>query len=177
MTDSSEFFEKLRQNPRPVVVDLWAPWCGPCHTMAPFLQQAAQKFDNRVDVWKVNVDQSPEIAGELRVMGIPTLVGFAGGEEIVRKTGMQQAETIEVLFNATLKQQKLAILPPTRSDRVLRSGAGLVLAAVGIAQGLVLPVVVGAVLVFSAFYDRCPVFSAIAPRVMAWLRKLQLPIG
>ena len=177
MTDSSEFFEKLRQNPRPVVVDLWAPWCGPCHTMAPFLQQAAQKFDNRVDVWKVNVDQSPEIAGALGVMGIPTLIGFAGGEEIVRKTGMQQAETIEVLFNATLKQQKLAILPPTRSDRVLRSGAGLVLAAVGIAQGLVLPVVVGAVLVFSAFYDRCPVFSAIAPRVMAWLRKLQLPIG
>lgn len=175
--DSSEFFEKLRQNPRPVVVDLWAPWCAPCRAMAPALQQVAKKYDGRVDLWKVNVDQSPEVAGALRVMGIPTLIGFAGGEELVRKTGMQQAETLEILFEAALKQQKMAILPPTRSDRVLRSGAGLALAAVGIAQGMVLPILVGAVLVFSAFYDRCPVFAVIAPRVKDWMRKLQLPVG
>lgn len=176
--DRSEFFEKLRQNPRPVIVDLWAPWCAPCRVMAPALEQVAAKYEGQVDVWKINADTSPDVIAVLKVMGIPTIVGFAGEEEIVRKTGVQQAETLDLIFDLTLKQQKAAILPPTTSARVLRTGLGLLLIALGIAQNwMVLPIGVGGVLIFSAFYDRCPVFSAIAPRVVSWLRKLQIPVG
>ncbi len=175
--NSSEFFEKLRQNPRPVVIDVWAPWCAPCRAMAPALQQVSGKYEGKVDLWKVNTDELPEVAAELRVMGIPTMIGFADGQELVRKTGMQQADALEIFFEATLHQRGTVILPPTNSDRVLRSGAGLILIALGITQALLLPAAVGAVVLFSAFYDRCPVFRTIYPRMKDWIDRLQLPIG
>lgn len=170
---TDEFYTKLKDTPRPVIVDLWAPWCAPCRAMEPSLKMVAQKYENQVDVWKINVDQSPEVARTLKVMGIPTTIGFAQGQEIIRKTGVQSAEALDVLFDATLNRRDAVILPPAPVDRWVRSIIGLIMIGVGWSSLHSLVVVaIGAVVLFSAFYDRCPIFRAVAPRLVGLIKKL-----
>ncbi len=166
------FFAKLKANPRPVIVDLWAPWCGPCRVMEPTFKQIARKYENQVDVWKINADESPDVLRSLKVMGIPTTIGFAQGQEIIRKTGVQSLESLDILFDATLYQRSAVILPPAPMDRWIRSIAGLVLIILGWFLGHSLLIsAIGAVILFSAFYDRCPIFRAVAPRLMKLVKK------
>ncbi len=166
------FYKRLKENPRPVIVDLWAPWCMPCRVMEPSLKQMTRKYENQVDVWKINADESPEVLRTLRVMGIPTTIGFAQGQEIIRKTGVQTLESLDILFDATLHQRSTVILPPAPRDRWIRSIAGLIMILLGWSLGHSLIVVaIGAAVVFSAFYDRCPIFRAVAPRLMALIKK------
>jgi len=166
------FFARINSNPRPVIIDLWAPWCAPCRAMNPVLKQVAKKYEGQVDVWKINADESPEVVQTLKVMGIPTILGFAQGREIIRKTGLQTAESLDILFDATLHQRSAVILPPAPADRWIRSIAGLAFIILGwsLGQSLII-IALGALLLFSAFYDRCPIFRAVAPRIMALLKK------
>jgi thioredoxin 2 len=71
----------------PVVVDLWAPWCGPCRVVGPALEQLAAEFAGRVKLVKVNVDNAPRVQGRFGVRGIPTLVLLREGREVGRKVG------------------------------------------------------------------------------------------
>jgi thioredoxin 2 len=71
----------------PVLVDLWAPWCGPCHLVSPALEQLASDFAGKVKLVKVNVDESPSISRRFEVQGIPTLLVTRKGEVIARQTG------------------------------------------------------------------------------------------
>ncbi len=173
---SEAFFVKLKANPRPVVVDLWAPWCAPCRVMEPTLKQIAKKYEHQVDVWKINADESPEVLQSLKVMGIPTTIGFTQGQEIIRKTGVQFPESLDILFDATLHQRSAVILPPAPIDRWVRSIAGLIILLLGwmLAHSLVISAI-GAVVLFSTFYDRCPIFRAIAPRVISLFKKSSRP--
>ena len=84
----------------PVVVDLWAPWCGPCHMIAPVLEELAREHAGRVKIVKVNVDEEPEISARYGVTGIPTLLVLRDGREVDRIVG------------AAPKQQLLARLQP-----------------------------------------------------------------
>jgi len=80
-------FQQTVAGPTPVLVDLWAPWCGPCRMVAPILEELATELDGKLTIAKVNVDNLQEIAMNLQVQGIPTLVLFKGGQEADRIVG------------------------------------------------------------------------------------------
>ncbi len=167
-----EFNRRINRNPRPVVVDLWAPWCAPCRAMEPAFKKVSQKYTGQVDVIKINADESPDVLRSLKVMGIPTTISFAKGKEIMRRTGMQSAEALDVIFDAALHERKPAIIPPAPLDRLIRSGAGIIFLVIGWFLGhSILLMAVGGVLIYSAFYDRCPVYRAIVPRLKALIHR------
>lgn len=71
----------------PVLIDFWAPWCGPCHMMAPHFAQAARQLEPQMRLAKVNLDEAPTMAARYQIRSIPTVILFANGREIARKSG------------------------------------------------------------------------------------------
>ena len=68
----------------PVVIDFWAPWCGPCRMLAPTIETLAREYDGRVKVGKMNTDENQDTPGSLRISAIPTVLVFEGGKEVDR---------------------------------------------------------------------------------------------
>lgn len=81
----------------PVLVDFWATWCGPCRMIAPVIERIAEKFDGRIKVGKVNVDEEPEISLEYNIASIPTVMIFKNGEEVSKSIGYSDEAEIEQL--------------------------------------------------------------------------------
>lgn len=79
----------------PVVVDLWAPWCGPCRMVAPMLEQVARQRAGRLKIVKVNVDELPEVSARYGVQGIPTLLLLDHGREVARQVGALPAAALD----------------------------------------------------------------------------------
>jgi thioredoxin 2 len=80
-------FEHVTATSLPVLVDLWAPWCGPCRVVAPGVERAAQELAGRLKAVKVNVDEAPRVAERFGVQGIPTLLVLRQGREVARQVG------------------------------------------------------------------------------------------
>jgi len=94
------FRKTIERSEVPVLVDFWAPWCGPCKMMAPAFEQAAVKLEPRVRLAKLNTDEAQQVSGKLGIRSIPTLILFDGGREIARHSGAMMAGDIERWVNA-----------------------------------------------------------------------------
>ena len=93
VTDAN-FEEVVGKSPLPVLLDLWAAWCGPCRMVAPTIDALAKDLSGRVTVGKLDVDANPKTAGRYGVQSIPTLLIFKGGREVDRLVGVQSKEAI-----------------------------------------------------------------------------------
>ena len=97
-TDDQGFEKTVLQSSLPVLVDFWAPWCGPCRMVGPIVEQIAGQYEGRLRTVKVNVDDSPEVSMRLGIQGIPTIALFQGGKEVKRLVGARpRAELVRVV--------------------------------------------------------------------------------
>ena len=98
-TDSN-FQSEVLQAQGPVLVDFWAPWCGPCRMIAPMIQELATEYSGTVKVGKVNVDDSPQAAQSYGISSIPTLMLFKGGQVVERFSGVQPKNRLQQALDA-----------------------------------------------------------------------------
>lgn len=98
-TDSN-FDSEVLKSDQPVLVDFWAPWCGPCQMMGPIIDEVAEEMKGKAKVGKLDVDENPKMASEYGIMSIPSLKIFKGGKVVKEFSGVQQKGALkEVLSN------------------------------------------------------------------------------
>ena len=102
--DAASFDRHVARSHLPVVVDFWAPWCGPCRAMAPMFARAAEALEPRVQLLKLNSDEAPEISAKFGISGIPTLLLLQKGRELARISGAMDSQRIVAWTLSGLRQ-------------------------------------------------------------------------
>ncbi|MFC5998837.1 thioredoxin [Quadrisphaera sp. GCM10027208] len=104
VADDATFDEVVVDSSVPVLVDLWAPWCGPCRAIAPVLEQVAVDYAGRLKVAKVNADESPQVSARHQVTAIPTLLLYRGGSEVARTVGALPPPQLRAWLDGALRE-------------------------------------------------------------------------
>ncbi len=98
----NNFKQEVENSPVPVLADFWAPWCSPCLAVAPILEQLAAKYDGKIKIGKINVDEEQALASKFRVMSIPTLVLFKNGQVIRQLIGLRSLQELEDMIKKAI---------------------------------------------------------------------------
>jgi len=155
-----EFEKIISESEKPIIVDFWATWCGPCMMTKPILDKLAKEYGDSVQFMPINADDSREVLEQFRVFGIPTVLTLRNGKEVGRVTGAQNEAGYRAMFEALSTGGEVKI-PLTNFDRMLRLGGGGLFVMVGISTGNWIVAGVGGILAFMGIYDRCPIWNAI----------------
>lgn len=169
---TNEFIQRINNQTRPVILDIWAPWCGSYRKMEPTLKRLTKEYEGSVSVWKIDADTEPAMMKSLAVIGIPTLIGYANGKRVFRKTGCQSGNILCGLFEAVLGHRPVpqGIHP---LDRLLRLGNGIAFGVVGWMNGPnTFLLGIALLLAISAVYDQCALCQAIAARLMKGMQDI-----
>lgn len=102
--DQNSFQKNVIDSQKPVLVDFWAPWCGPCRAVAPVVEELAKEYGDKAGFAKVNVDESPILASQYGVMSIPTIMVFKGGKPAEQVIGYKPKNELKKLLDKVLKQ-------------------------------------------------------------------------
>ena len=97
-----DFEEEVIKSTLPVLVDLWAPWCGPCRMVAPVVDKLAEKYDGKLKFYRLNVDENQQTAAKYKVMAIPTLIYFKNGEAVDTVVGAVSERVLEAKIEEVL---------------------------------------------------------------------------
>ena len=100
ITDAN--FQELLAEGKPLVVDFWAPWCGPCKMMLPIVEELAAEYEGKITVGKLNVDENDETCSAYGIMNIPTILFFKNGELVHRQVGAIRKPDLQKLFEELL---------------------------------------------------------------------------
>ena len=102
VTDAS-FEQDVLKSDIPVLVDFWAPWCGPCRMVAPVVEEVATQYEGKIKVFKLNTDENPSVAGQYGIRSIPTLMLFKGGQRVDVVVGAVPKTTLSTTIEKLLK--------------------------------------------------------------------------
>ncbi|HNT97644.1 MAG TPA: thioredoxin [Elusimicrobiales bacterium] len=101
LTDAN-FEQEVVKSGTPVLVDFWAPWCGPCRMIGPVIEELAKEYDGRIKVCKLNTDENPETASRFQISAIPTILFFKGGKMVKDAVGLQPKEELKKIMDSLL---------------------------------------------------------------------------
>ena len=101
VTDST-FDEKVINSEKPVFVDFWATWCGPCKMLTPVIEKVAQNLENQIDIAKVDIDENPQISSTYGITSVPTMILFHKGKPVGKLVGFSPADQIESAIKGAL---------------------------------------------------------------------------
>ena len=153
--ENSDLIQRIKNAKNPTIVYFSASWCMPCKMMAPAHENVRHDYGDRVEFIKLDADTHTDILKQLSVYGIPTMLGYNNGVEVLRRTGAQSG------------------IAPV--DRYLRLGTGLAIMLYGwFSAGSLLLTFVGGVIAFSAIYDRCPIIKTLTSTVKELWKKIKV---
>ena len=102
--DHDSFQKAVLDSQKPVLVDFWAPWCGPCRAVAPVIEELTNDYQGKIEFAKVNVDEAPFVASKYGIMSIPTIMVFKDGKPLQQAIGYQPKDQLKKLLDGALAQ-------------------------------------------------------------------------